>query len=309
MAGVTTAAIVGGAALAGGVASGIGASKAADAQESAAKSAAGVQKYMFDESTRLSEPWREGGENALQALQYELGLGELPMHLGGETRFGVGGDEFDTHEEAERHRRTLGEGAPSIEEIQSGGFQYAGFQETPGYQFNLDEGQKAINRSLAARGGLLSGNAVKEGMRFSQGLADQTYSNHLARLANVAGAGGNVAQQQGATAIQTGQGIADARIQQGNARASGYAATGQAISGGFNQLAGMYGAGMFSDRRLKDDIRRIGETAEGYPKYEFRYVWEEPGTVRVGVIADEVDPDIVTEVGGYMVVDYSKVTL
>lgn len=132
---------------------------------------------------------------------------------------------------------------------------YAGFQETPGYQFQLDEGQRAINRSLAARGKVLSGPAVKEGLRFSQGLADQTYSNHLKRLANMAGLGSDAAQG-GANAVATGQGIAnsqlvggagvaDAQIQAGNARASGYAATGQAISGGFNFLGGLASGGTF----------------------------------------------------------------
>jgi len=130
---------------------------------------------------------------------------------------------------------------------------YAGFQETPGYKFQLDEGQRAINRSLAARGKVLSGPAVKEGLRFGQGLADQTYSNHLKRLANMAGLGSGVAGQGGANAVATGAGIANsqlvggagvanAQIQAGNARASGYAATGQAISGGFNFLGALGGA-------------------------------------------------------------------
>ncbi len=133
------------------------------------------------------------------------------------------------------------------------GTEYAGFRKTPGYEFQLDEGQRAINRSLAARGKVLSGPAVKEGLRFSQGLADTTYSNHLARLANMAGLGANVAGAGGNAAVATGQGIAatgmagaaamgNYQIQGGNARASGYAATGQAFSGGINNLAAIYGA-------------------------------------------------------------------
>ena len=136
------------------------------------------------------------------------------------------------------------------------GIPYAGFQKTPGYEFQLDEGQRAINRSLAARGKVLSGPAVKEGLRFSQGLADQTYTNHLKRLANLAGLGSGVAGQQGGFAVQTGQGMASAfgtagvgvghaLTDAGNARASGYIATGQAISGGFNFLGGLAGSGAF----------------------------------------------------------------
>lgn len=65
-----------------------------------------------------------------------------------------------------------------------------------------------------------------------------------------------------------------------------------------------------SDRRLKADIKRIGETAEGYPKYTFRYFWEPEGTEHVGVMADEVPEEITMEtMDGYKAVDYSRVTL
>jgi len=270
----TTAAILGGAAIAGG-ASLIGSSKAAKSQAAAADEAGDTQRAMFERSVELSEPWRTAGMGALSALEYELGLGSLPT-LGATTTFNVGDQSFSTREAAEQYRQSLisstgssppvtqgrgespdgsiyaqpqtgvlgapGANIPGITETTTGGQPYAGFRETPGYQFQLDEGQKAINRSLAARGKLLSGPAVKEGMRFSQGLADQTYANHLSRLANMAGLGANVAGQQGQFGITTGAGLANSAIQGGNARASGYAATGQAIGGGINTLAGLYGA-------------------------------------------------------------------
>lgn len=47
----------------------------------------------------------------------------------------------------------------------------------PGYQFRLEEGAKALERSAAARGGVLGGAAVKSMARFSQGLASQEYDN------------------------------------------------------------------------------------------------------------------------------------
>ncbi len=64
-----------------------------------------------------------------------------------------------------------------------------------------------------------------------------------------------------------------------------------------------------SDRRLKTDIKRIGETGEGYPKYEFRYLWDAPDMVRIGVMADEVPPEITFDIGPFKGVDYMKVTL
>jgi hypothetical protein len=73
---------------------------------------------------------------------------------------------------------------------------------TPGYQFTLDQGNQAIQRSAAAQGGLLSGAAAKAIDQYTTGLADQTYnqqySNYLAdsnqsfnQLASAAGLGQN----------------------------------------------------------------------------------------------------------------------
>lgn len=69
--------------------------------------------------------------------------------------------------------------------------------------------------------------------------------------------------------------------------------------------AGLY---MFSDRRLKRDILKIGETVYGLGVYVFRYLWDD--MPRIGLMADEVKlvlPDAVTEVGGYLAVDYRRV--
>ena len=62
-------------------------------------------------------------------------------------------------------------------------------------------------------------------------------------------------------------------------------------------------AAMFSDRRLKTNIERIG-TVNGYPWYSFTYVWGEEAQ---GVMADEVPAEFTGEVGGYKTVDYSRI--
>jgi len=53
--------------------------------------------------------------------------------------------------------------------------------QDPGYQFNLDQGQKAIDRAAAARGGYFSGAALKEAQAFGQNLADRTYNEAYQR--------------------------------------------------------------------------------------------------------------------------------
>jgi len=80
--------------------------------------------------------------------------------------------------------------------------------------------------------------------------------------------------------------------------------------GGIMQTVGpLIAMAFMSDRKLKTDIRRAGVTAEGYPQYRFRYLWDDAGTERLGVMADEVPPEITTEIGGYKAVDYAQVTL
>jgi len=59
---------------------------------------------------------------------------------------------------------------------------YAGFQGTPGYQFQLAEGLDAAESGAAARGGLMSGAALQALQARGNGLASMEYGNYLNRL-------------------------------------------------------------------------------------------------------------------------------
>jgi hypothetical protein len=105
----------------------------------------------------------------------------------------------------------------------------------PSYQFRLGEGMKALERQAAARGGLISGGALKAAQRYGQDYASQEFGNAYNRLAAMAGIGqtatgamGNAAGNFGANAGQNYMGAA-------NARASGYVGGANAITGGLNQ--------------------------------------------------------------------------
>ncbi|MDP5211380.1 hypothetical protein, partial [Microbulbifer sp. 2205BS26-8] len=73
---------------------------------------------------------------------------------------------------------------------------YSSFYESPDYQFRLSEGEKAINRSAAARGNLLSGAALKDLNAYGQNLASTEYGNWFNRLAGLRGEGIGIAGQQ-----------------------------------------------------------------------------------------------------------------
>jgi hypothetical protein len=65
---------------------------------------------------------------------------------------------------------------------------------------------------------------------------------------------------------------------------------------------------LFSDRRLKKNIKQISTRPDGLNVYEFDYIWG--GGRQIGLMAQEVQtiyPSAVSESGGYLMVDYSKV--
>lgn len=117
--------------------------------------------------------------------------------------------------------------------------------QDPGYAFRLAEGQKALERTAAARGGLLSGGAVREAMRYGQGMASQEYQNAYNRaltqyntLASLAGVGqtsaGNMAAQAGQYGTNVGNTLAAGISGEGQARASGYLGVGNALQSGLS---------------------------------------------------------------------------
>lgn len=72
--------------------------------------------------------------------------------------------------------------------------------QDPGYQFQLEQGNQALDRQQAAKGGYFSGAALKAAQDYGQGLADTTYKDAYARDA------ANKAQQYGMFAGQSGAG-------------------------------------------------------------------------------------------------------
>lgn len=136
-------------------------------------------------------------------------------------------------------------------------FTAAKFQADPGYAFRLKEGLRALDRSAAARGGLLSGNQLRGVTEYGQELASQEFTNafnryqaeRAARLqplqslagmsqssANtLTGAAGQLGANIGSTYSQLGQNIGANLIGAGNARASGYMGIANALTGGVGQ--------------------------------------------------------------------------
>lgn len=142
--------------------------------------------------------------------------------------------------------------ADLLKQMRAGAFDVdpASLANDPGYQFRLAEGQKALERSAAARGSLASGGTLKSLARYSQGVASDELQNAWARkqggfnrLAHIAGMGQNAANSLGAMGGQYANNMSHLYGAQGNADAAGWMGMANAVSGAAGQMGGL-GMGM-----------------------------------------------------------------
>ena len=116
------------------------------------------------------------------------------------------------------------------------------FRNTPGYQFGLTEGQRTLDSSAAASGGLFSGKAAKALTKFGQDYADQQgYRPYMNSLASLAGIGQTATGQNNQIGMQTAGNVGQAYQNAGNARASGIQGGANAWSNALGQGAGLFG--------------------------------------------------------------------
>lgn len=193
--------------IAGGtIINGVISNRAAGTQAQAANNATDLQRDIYQQNRTDLEPWRTAGTNALGYIN----PGIAP------------GGEFNRN------------------------FTMADFQQDPGYDFRLQEGLKAIQRSRAARGSLYGGATEKALLKYGAGEASQEYANafnryrlqnsdRFNRLASVAGIGQTATDQLVAQGTNFGNSAANNMMGAANARASGYVGGANALSNGVGQ--------------------------------------------------------------------------
>lgn len=118
---------------------------------------------------------------------------------------------------------------------------FTGFQQSPGYQFAMQQGMDAAQSSAAAGGGLNSGRTLRDLNAFGQGLANQEYQTYLNRLQGIGQQGQSAAGMQGAAAQQYGANGMNALGSMGDARAAGMAGGANALMGGINNAVAGWG--------------------------------------------------------------------
>jgi hypothetical protein len=188
-----------GTALLGSAALGIGgsiyaadqASSAADVSAQAAADAADISQQQYEQTREDLAPWREVGEQAL--YQYADLLGIPPP--GATTALPV---------------------------------DYSAFEQSPGYQFRMDQGIKAIERSAASKGLLQSGGTAKALQDYGQGTASQTFNDYMNQLAGAAGVGQTATTTTAVLGAEAAQQAGSSAEQEALARSSGYLGQAQA---------------------------------------------------------------------------------
>jgi len=210
------------------------------AQERMLRASLAQQAEFYYQTRQDMMPWLEAGGWALEELQGFLKEG---------TTY------FPTPEVGE------GEGATAREQVPSWAkdvYQNNVYEESPHYNFLQQEGTKALDRSAASRGMLLSGPQVKESQRFGQQLASTDIDNWLRQYydkANLSGGqfinkiapyqamsglGQLTGSQLGATGAQYANLGTSAMMQAGTNTAN-------MLQSGYNTAAGLRASGAASD--------------------------------------------------------------
>lgn len=189
---------------------------AANRSASAAKQAAATSAASTDRATEL------------QRQMYEEGVARQQPFLQTGTEF------FNRLAELQR-------GGPSAAQ----NF----LQMDPGYAFRLGEGMKALERSAAARGGLLSGATMKGLQRYGQDLGSQEFGAAYNRLASLANVGPRAAGVMSDLGQNYATNVGNLMVGQGQTAANALLARGSAYQRGLGDIASLagryYGGGRY----------------------------------------------------------------
>jgi hypothetical protein len=230
-------AAVAGATVVGGIGSALissSASKSAASQEANAANAAAAQ----------------------QAAQYAQTRADLqPYNQVGQDNLNIYGNFFRTSADQ------LGDSFSRAQDAIPQAMTEANLINTPGYQFNLSQGMRAIQNSNAAKGLGVSGSALQGAAKYATGLADSTYQNQfnnqqtqfqdqvsqfnnkVNQLNTIYGqiqapvtTGANAAAMTGQLGQQASQNISNSLISAGNAQAAGTTGSANALAGGLQSV-------------------------------------------------------------------------
>lgn len=277
----TTAAILGsavlgaGASIAGSKSNSKAINQATDASTAAARENNALTREIYNTNRGILSPFVNSGVAANGAINSLLGIpsnnagtatvgslyapandtgyyggfggtGGGALQLDAPLTGGYGGDGYSWAPQIDGYQQpqTAAQGQPAP---QQSNYQQAfdNYRNSTGYQFRVNEGQKALGAKWLAQGLGRSGAAAKSAMTFGQGIASDEFANYLAQLGQqqnvglgagsaLAGVGQNFANTVSANNNQAASAIANGAL----ARASNNNAMWGNIAGIAGQAAG-----------------------------------------------------------------------
>lgn len=145
---------------------------------------------------------------------------------------------FDTATQLEQPWVTAGNQA--LQTLQQG-FTTKDYQQSPGYQFGLQQAEGALTNQNSARGMTLSGAQIQGSQQLATNLANQdfqtAYNNWASREGGINQTGQAAASKTASAATAYGTQAGSNIIGAGNAQAAGQVGTANAINSGLGSLA------------------------------------------------------------------------
>ena len=236
--------------------------KAAKAQAAAAEADRQLQKELYYDQVARQEPFRQAGLTTQAELLRQMGL------AGDASSQGYGN--------------------------MLRNFAMSDFEADPGYGFRLQEGLKSMDRQAAARGGLISGAALKAAQRYGQEMGSQEYQNAYNRynqnrninysmLTGQQAVGQGATNQQGQASQNYGTAAGNAMQNAAAARASGYMGSANALAGGLGQIANTYSQQQMMNRIFGAPASSAQTIQSGWNK------WQDPTQyMNIGVSAPTI---------------------
>lgn len=267
---------IAGASVAGAAISSRASSSAARTQSQASDRAADLQNEQFQQLLRLQMPAYDRANAAGDLYSRALGIGSMtgqrpaiqPQTGGGQTGgqgayggypgqvtpYSGGDQQATTYDQysglmtSEIYPATGGSGAVPVangpQATSAGGGQLdiaSQVMNTPGYQTQLDQGIKSIDRAAPLTGGMYSGRRMKALNDYGQQTFGSYYNDWMNRVGGVAGQAQQIGSNIGQQGMQNAQNVGNLMMTGANARAQGSLNSASAWTGALGGIAGLAG--------------------------------------------------------------------
>lgn len=271
---------IAGASVAGAAISSSASRDASRTQQQGTDAAVNEQRRQFDEMVRLSRPGLDRANSAAGTYMQALGLGApQPQTMPGQGGYqgqpdgvasggysGGAGQGGGSDMAVQANQRLMtgaedytgaqvysgGAAVPGGAQMtpgqpgQAGGNQgaldiYSQVRNTPGYQAQLDQGIKSIDRAAPLTGGMYSGRRMKALEAHGQNTFGSYYNDWMNRVGGIAGQAPQIAQSVGQAGMQNANNVGNLLMTGANNRAQGQLNSASAWTGALGNVAGMAG--------------------------------------------------------------------